>query len=90
MWAIQLTREDDVGPMALLLVWPVVAAALPALTASRPAIAGPFAWVGGLSLLVHVALFGLGFGLGYLLPAVLLLIAAVTLSRNDRASGVTA
>lgn len=90
MWASRLTSEDDLGPMVVLLGWPVVAATLPTLTADRPSIARPLALVGGLSLLVHVALFGLGFGFGYLLPAALLLVAAVTLSRDDRRSDLTA
>lgn len=80
--------DEAAGPLLLLLAWPVVAAALPVIAASRPRVAMPLAWLGGLSLLVHVALFGLSFGLTYLLPAVLLIGAAIALSRDVALSGV--
>lgn len=53
------------------------------------AMARPLAWLGGLSLMAHVALFGLGFGLTYLLPAVLLLGAAIAFSQDVQPGGVT-
>lgn len=89
-WATQLTAKDDFAPVVLILSWPVVCAALPAITGSRPRAALLLAWLGVFGLIAHVAIFGLGFGLSYLLPAVVLLGAAIAWSSAARADRVAA
>lgn len=74
--------EPDSDTMAWLLISPIVATALPAVTAAWRPLAAVFAWLGGLGLVIHVALFALSFGALYVVPAVLLLAAAVMLTRG--------
>lgn len=81
--------EPESGTMAWLLISPIVATALPAVTAAWRRLAAVLAWLGGFGLVVHVALFALSFGALYVVPAGLLLAAGVMLTGGERSEVIS-